>query len=137
MSKKKTTFKILAFLIFTDLLETFTHICFKKSTFSLSNFEIKVLPDIFTFLSATLSSPFLWLGLSSVMATFITWSTILSKLDLSVVVPICSFSYITIPLVSTIFLHEKISILRWLGIFFILVGVIFVSLSSKEKEADL
>jgi undecaprenyl phosphate-alpha-L-ara4N flippase subunit ArnE len=70
------------------------------------------------------------------MATFIIWSTILSKIDLSVAVPVCSFSYVTIPLVSIIFLHEKISLLRWSGIFFILVGVIFVSLSSKEKETN-
>jgi undecaprenyl phosphate-alpha-L-ara4N flippase subunit ArnE len=69
--------------------------------------------------------------------TFIIWSTILSKIDLSVAVPIASFSYILVPLVSIIFLHEKISALRWLGIFFILAGVIFVSLSSREKEANL
>jgi drug/metabolite transporter (DMT)-like permease len=136
MFKKKLTFKILSFLIFIDGLETLTQFCFKKSTFSLGNFQMKAFQDIFTFLYGVLSSPFLWLGLLSVMATFIIWSTILSKIDLSVAVPVCSFSYVTIPLVSIIFLHEKISLLRWSGIFFILVGVIFVSLSSKEKETN-
>ena len=137
MFKRKLTFKILAVLIFSDVLETLTHFCFKKSTFSVSGFEIKRFLDIFNFLYAVFSSPFLWVGLLTVLLTFIIWSSILSKIDLSVAVPLCSFSYISIPLVSIIFLHEKISILRWLGIFCILVGVIFVSLSSKEKESNL
>ncbi|MDD4980825.1 MAG: EamA family transporter [Candidatus Omnitrophica bacterium] len=134
MFRKKITFKILLILISSDVLETLTHFCFKKSTFSISSVEIKVLSDILVFLFGVLSSPFLWAGLASVAATFIIWSAILSKIDLSVAVPVCSFSYIAVPLVSIIFLHEKISMLRWVGIIFILIGVIFVSLSSKEKE---
>ena len=136
MFKKKLTLKILLTLIFSDLLETFTQFCFKKSTFSQSEFYITKLLDIAIFLKAVFSSPFLWFALLSVLLTFILWSTILSKIDLSVAIPVCSFSYISIPLVSIIFLHEKISALRWVGIFFILVGVIFVSLSSKEKAVN-
>ena len=68
------------------------------------------------------------------MATiFIIWSLILSKIDLSVAVPIASLSYILVPFVSIIFLHERITALRWLGVFFVLAGVILVSLSSKER----
>jgi drug/metabolite transporter (DMT)-like permease len=58
---------------------------------------------------------------------------ILSKIDLSVAVPIASFSYILVPVVSIVFLHEQITALRWLGVLFVLVGVVLVSLSSKER----
>jgi undecaprenyl phosphate-alpha-L-ara4N flippase subunit ArnE len=68
---------------------------------------------------------------------FIIWSTILSKIDLSVAVPIASFSYILVALVSILFLHETITLLRWMGIFLILTGVIFVSVSSRVKETTL
>jgi undecaprenyl phosphate-alpha-L-ara4N flippase subunit ArnE len=68
---------------------------------------------------------------------FIIWSTILSKIDLSVAVPIASFSYILVALVSILFLHETITLLRWMGIFLILTGVIFVSVSSRVKESTL
>lgn len=137
MFRKKLTLKILLFLIFSDVLETFTHLFFKKSVLAESGFNITNFCDTVVFLKGAFSSPFLWAGLLSVLLTFIIWSTILSKIDLSVAVPIASFSYIFVPLVSIIFLHEKISFLRWSGIFFILIGVIFVSISSKEKEADL
>jgi len=131
--RKHLTFKILFLLIFIDLLETFAQFCFKKSALPKSGFEIKALNDIFHFIISVIPSPFLWLGLFSVLLIFTIWSTILSRIDLSVAVPVCSFSYITVPLVSLVFLHEKISHLRWTGIFVILLGVILVSISSKQK----
>jgi drug/metabolite transporter (DMT)-like permease len=136
MFKKKITARILLLLIFADILETATHLCFKKSALTEGGFFITNFSDIFIFLKGVFSSPFLWLGLFSVLLTFIIWSTILSKIDLSVAVPIASFSYVLVPVVSIIFLKEKINIVRWLGIFLILMGVIFVSLSSKEKETN-
>lgn len=137
MFKKRITFKILLFLIFSDILETFTHYCFKRGALTESSLNVAVFSDIAIFLKGVFSSPYLWVGILSVMFTFIIWSTILSKIDLSVAVPVCSFSYILVPIVSIIFLHEKVDALRWIGICFILAGVIFVSLSSKEKEALL
>jgi len=137
MFKKKLTLKILLFLIFSDILETLTQLFFKKSVLTESAFFPARMLDIFIFLKTVSASWFLWLGLLTVVLTFIIWSTILSKIDLSVAIPIASFSYILVPLVSIIFLHEKVSTIRWLGILFILGGVIFVSLSSKEKESSL
>ena len=137
MLKKRLTLKILGFLILTDFLETFTHLCFKKSALTENGFVINKLPDILVFLQSVFSSPFLWLGLFSVLLTFILWSSLLSKVDLSVAVPVCSFSYILVPLAAMFFLHEKVSLFRWLGVLFILLGVVFVSLSASEKERAL
>lgn len=137
MSKKKLTLKILLFLIFSDILETFTHFCFKKSTIAESGFIIKHFFDAFIFLKTIFFSPYLWLAFLSVFLTFVIWSTILSKIDLSVAVPLASASYILVPIASIIFLHEKISAIRWMGISFILLGVIFVSMTSSEKESIL
>ena len=132
--KSHVTLKILFILIGVDLAETFAQFCFKKSSLPLSNIQIHAFGDALHFLVGILLSPFFWLGLISVILIFISWVTILSKIDLSVAVPVCSFSYITVPLVSVFFLHEKISLLRWSGIFVILLGVILVSISSRIKE---
>jgi len=133
MGKKNITVKILGALVFVDFLETFTNFCLKKSTFQVSNFHVTAPHDLLAFFHVVLFSPFLWFGLVSVAATFVLWSTILSKIDLSVAVPICSLSYITVPVVSIFFLHETITPLRWVGIFFILAGVITVSLSGTKE----
>jgi drug/metabolite transporter (DMT)-like permease len=134
MFRKKVTFKILLLLIASDVLETAIHFFFKKGALS----EAGLLPvtDLIgagAFLKAIFFSPFLWAGLLTVAAVFVIWSTVLSRIDLSVAVPIASFSYILVPLVSVCFLHERISLMRWTGILLILTGVMFVSLSSKER----
>ena len=132
--KGHLTLKIFFSLVLIDFLETFAQFCFKKSALTQSSFEIKALSDAFRFIISIIPSPFLWLGLLSVFLIFTIWSTVLSRIDLSVAVPVCSFSYITIPLVSMLFFHEKISTLRWEGIFIILLGVILVSISSQHKK---
>ncbi|MFA5092744.1 MAG: EamA family transporter [Candidatus Omnitrophota bacterium] len=133
MLKNKVTFKILFLLIICDIFETAIHFFFKKSALAQSSKAIVDIASALDFLKATFGSPYLWLGLFFVVAVFIIWSMVLTKIDLSVAVPIASFSYILIPLVSIIFLHEQITVLRWLGVFLVLIGVIFVSLSSKER----
>ena len=137
MPKHKLTVKIFLFLILSDALETFHQFCFKKSALSESDPNMKGVYDILIFFKVVFSSPFFWIGLLSLILMFIIWSTILTKIDLSIAVPVASFSYILVALVSIIFLYEKVTLLRWFGIFLILVGVIFVSVSSHEKESVL
>jgi len=133
MFRKKITFKILLFLILSDFLETFLQFCFKKSTINAENLNILNLFDVGLFVKSVVSSYFLWIAFASAILIFVIWSTILSKIDLSVAVPVASFSYILVPFTSIVFLHEKINALRWTGIIFILMGIIFTSLSSKER----
>jgi drug/metabolite transporter (DMT)-like permease len=133
MFRKRLTVKILLFLILSDVLETFIQFCFKKSTIPVTGFNVATFADVLAFIKAVSLSPFLWMGICTVLAIFIIWSTILSKIDLSVAVPVASFSYILVPLCSIIFLKETINPLRWMGIVFILCGIILTSLSSKEK----
>ena len=47
--------------------------------------------------------------------------------ELSLVYPITSLSYIWISLLSVKYLNEKMNNYKWLGIIFILIGVIFIT----------
>lgn len=132
--RKHITLKVIAALILTDLLETFAQFCFKKSALTAGSWQITSLVNGTSFLITLLQSPFIWLGLACVMVIFVCWSLILSKVDLSVAVPVASISYITIPLVSVIFLHETITLTQWSGIGFILAGIILVSMSVQAKD---
>jgi len=136
MPKRKLTVRIFLFLVFTDVLETFHQFCFKKSALLENNPRITGFCDVLNFFGSIFSSPFFWFGFLSLILAFIIWSTILSKVDLSVAVPVASFSYILVALVSIFFLNEHVGLLRWLGIFLILIGVIFISVSSYIKESS-
>jgi len=131
--RKKLTLAILALLVFIDLLEALCHYCFKRSAMPLSGLEVRSAHDALLFVKGTAFSPFLWGGLLSVFCIFVIWATVLSKVDLSVAVPVCSFSYIFIPLASVLFLGETITFLRWAGIIFILTGVLIVSMTIRER----
>jgi drug/metabolite transporter (DMT)-like permease len=135
MPKPRLTLKIFFFLVLADALETFHQFCFKKSALFEKDPPLTGVYDLLVFFKVVFSSPFFWVGLLSLIFMFIIWSTILSKIDLSVAVPIASFSYIFVALVSILFLHETVTLLRWIGIFLILTGVIFVSVSSRAKES--
>jgi len=136
MRSKSLTLKIILVLIFTDILETAIQFCFKKSAIPASSLHVGNFSDLLIFLTKVASSPYLWFGFIIVATVFTIWSTVLSKIDLSVAVPVASSSYIFVPIVSIIFLHEEVSLLRWLGIIFIIIGVIFVSMSSKDGEGE-
>jgi len=135
MPKPRLTLKIFFFLVLADALETFHQFCFKKSAIFEKDPSLAGVYDLLVFFKGVFSSPFFWVGLLSLILMFIIWSTVLSKIDLSVAVPIASFSYIFVALVSIVFLHETITLLRWVGIFLILTGVIFVSVSGRVKES--
>ena len=137
MNKKSLTLKILIIICFNDLIETFSHFCFKKGADLLPGFELHNFGNAITFAVTMLSSPYVWLGMLSVFIIFVSWSTILSKIDLSLATPATSFSYVMVALVAWIFLQENISPLRWLGILFILAGVAAVSKSSKKEPGGL
>jgi len=78
---------------------------------------------------------FFWGGLIFYVSNFFLWMYILSKIDLSVALPLASSSYIVIPIASVVFLHEFVPPLRWAALVLIVLGIYFVSQSpSKEGK---
>jgi len=50
--------------------------------------------------------------------------------DLSILYPFVSLSYIWVSLLSVKFLGEKMNLIKWLGIAFIIIGVSFIGIGS-------
>lgn len=61
--------------------------------------------------------------------SFIVWVKVLSQAELSYAYPMVSIGYIIIMLLSYILFKENITPVRIVGVFFIIIGVIFVSRS--------
>src|SRR5208283_5789378 len=64
---------------------------------------------------------FFWTGLMIYLSNFFLWMKILSKIDLSVALPLASIGYILIPIAAVFFLHEHVLPLRWLGLLLIML----------------
>jgi drug/metabolite transporter (DMT)-like permease len=74
-----------------------------------------------------LANPWILLGIGCLLIFFTSYSTALSWADLTFVLPATAVGYVVIALLSHFFLHEQISIQRWIGILLIVVGVGFVA----------
>jgi drug/metabolite transporter (DMT)-like permease len=76
--------------------------------------------------------PYTYLGALSYGLSFFIWMFLLKKYDLSFLRPLVGFGYIITSLLAWIVLKEKITILRWIGIGFIVAGVYLVSMTAKS-----
>jgi undecaprenyl phosphate-alpha-L-ara4N flippase subunit ArnE len=69
---------------------------------------------------------FLASGLSIAAASFL-WMYMLKRYELSVVYPMVSISYVFGMLASIGVFHENVPVARWIGVFLIMTGVIFIA----------
>jgi drug/metabolite transporter (DMT)-like permease len=78
-------------------------------------------------LFAAIFSPWIAIGIVLLIGFFASYLTALSWADLTYVLPASSLGYVVIALLSKFWLHEQLSLYRWLGILFITAGVGFVT----------
>lgn len=136
MKKNNLTLNMFFLIVLTDIGESIAQLLMKTglnhtgmSTVTLANF-----PDFFL---NNVSSVFIWLGILVYIANFFIWMAILTRIDLSVAFPVGSTSYIFVPVLSMIFLHERVDPLRWAGIAVIILGIHFVSQSTKTADREI
>jgi multidrug transporter EmrE-like cation transporter len=67
---------------------------------------------------------FILYGISAVL-----WIYALSKIPLSIAYPMVSFGYIIVVIASYFILHEPINVLKSVGLFIIIIGVVLISKS--------
>jgi drug/metabolite transporter (DMT)-like permease len=72
-------------------------------------------------------NPWVGLGVLLLIGFFASYMTALSFADLTYVLPASSFGYVLLALIARFGLHERISLMRWLGIALVSAGVGFVT----------
>ena len=126
--------KVFALLVLNDLGDTLAQLLMKKGLLH-TGISSVTFGNIVEFCARNSASLVLWLGIIVQVLNFFIWIVILYKVDLSIAMPAGSTSYIFIPVAASIFLHERVSLLRWAGIFLIALGIHFVSKSKKPEVA--
>jgi len=85
-------------------------------------------------LLTALGNPWVLGGIALLIGFFASYLTALSWADLTFVLPATSLGYVVVALLSKFWLHEQISLLRWLGILLITAGVGFVTRGPSFTE---
>jgi drug/metabolite transporter (DMT)-like permease len=82
--------------------------------------------DTFAILLHIFTSPFIWLGIGSLITFFVAYMLVLSWADYSFVQPASSIAYAIVAFLGYFFLGEVVTPLHWLGIAVICLGVFLV-----------
>lgn len=88
--------------------------------------------DLVPIASRVLASGYIWLGIACLLGFFIAHMLLLTWADYSYVQPATSLSYLSISILSYLLLGEMISLLRWLGVAVICLGVFLVGRTSPR-----
>jgi drug/metabolite transporter (DMT)-like permease len=70
--------------------------------------------------------PWMWAGISMMALAFFALLGALAFYNVSFVVPVTALSYVAGAIGGVIFLHEKVSFQRWVGVLLVAIGVALV-----------
>jgi drug/metabolite transporter (DMT)-like permease len=76
---------------------------------------------------SALTNPWLLLGVTLQASFFFMYLTLLSRADVSKILPMTAFDYIVVAILASLLLAEPITPARWAGIGFIVLGVALVA----------
>jgi len=85
-------------------------------------------------LIAAVFTPWIGAGIALLIAFFASYLTALSWADLTFVLPATALGNVLVALLSRFWLHETISLERWMGIVLITLGVGFVARGPSLTE---
>jgi drug/metabolite transporter (DMT)-like permease len=73
----------------------------------------------------------MWVGISMMTLAFFALLGALSLYNVSFVVPVTALSYVAGTFGGIVFLHERVSFQRWMGVLLVAIGVALVFLGKS------
>ncbi len=78
-------------------------------------------------LKQILTTGVVWLGLGIFGVSAVLWLFALSRTSLSFAYPFAALGYVLIVAASILILHEHVPVLGWVGVAFIIVGILLIA----------
>jgi uncharacterized membrane protein len=123
---KQQILLIIGLILLTDIFDTVSQLFLKSSINSL-DLHVNSVRKALQFSWRLIRIPRVWIGFIFSTVSLGFWLFVLSKADLNFAFSLDSMRYILITLASGIFLKEKISSSRWLGIICVVFGIMLVA----------
>lgn len=118
----------LMLLIPAILLSTTGELFFKMGMNRVGGFEFNA-AALRAVLPRVILNPLIWLGFIGFGLGAVFWLGVLSRVPLSLAYPILALSYFVVVVEAWLFLHERVTWQRMLGVLVIVVGVVIVGTS--------
>ncbi len=128
--------KTLVTLFFAIICQTLGDVCLTKGMKSIGEVNTLNPQELFHIGVQVFTNPFIWLGIAILTIFYFLYLAALSWADLSYVLPVTAFGYTLNAAMAKYFLHEHISLTRWLGTLVICFGVAIVSRTEQKTTGE-
>ncbi|MDI6689730.1 MAG: EamA family transporter [Actinomycetota bacterium] len=117
----------LALIILSISFAVSGQLCLKVGMNSVGRISASHLSNLGGTIVMVATTPLVVLGLFLYVIAASIWLVVLSRVDLSFAYPMLGLSYVMVLIISSIFLRENVTALRWLGTFVICFGVFLIT----------
>jgi drug/metabolite transporter (DMT)-like permease len=119
--------KTLVLVLIAGLLGGTGHVMLSKGMKTIGDLTEAEASAVGGMIGRVISNPWVLLGVALQAGFFFMYLTLLSRADVSKILPMTAFDYIVVALLAQLVLAEPVTPARWTGIGFIVLGVFMVS----------
>jgi uncharacterized membrane protein len=119
--------KTLVLVLIAGLLGGTGHVMLSKGMKTIGDLTEAEASAVGGMVGRVISNPWVLLGVALQAGFFFMYLTLLSRADVSKILPMTAFDYIVVALLAQLVLAEPVTPARWTGIGFIVLGVFMVS----------
>jgi drug/metabolite transporter (DMT)-like permease len=119
--------KTLLLVVVAATLAALGHVMLSKGMKTIGDMTEVPSGRLAAMLGRTVSNPWVLFGVLFQASFFFLYLTLLSRADVSLVLPLTAVDYIVVALLAHALLGEVVTAARWAGIAFIIVGVALIS----------
>ncbi|MGH7943006.1 MAG: EamA family transporter [Limisphaerales bacterium] len=126
--------KLLLILLIGLVFESAGVVLLKKGITQVGEMHGVTTAEIARVIKAGAVNPQILLGVFFEALFFLCLVILMSKSDISFLWPLTSLSFVFATFAAIIFLGERVSALRWIGVILIVIGAAFISYSQHVKQ---
>ena len=126
--------KLLSILLIGLVFESTGVVLLKKGMTNIGDMKRINTEEVVRVLKAGLTSPQILMGVFFEALFFGCLLILMSKSDISFLWPLTALSFVFATFAAILFLHEKVSGLRWAGVVFIMIGAALISYSEHTTK---
>ena len=119
--------KTLVLVLIAGLLGGTGHVMLSKGMKTVGDLTEAETTRLGDMVRRAVTNPWVLLGVTLQASFFFLYLTLLSRADVSKILPMTAFDYIIVAMLAQLLLAEAVTPARWAGIAFIVLGVFLVS----------
>ncbi len=125
--------KLLLILVIGLVFESTGVVLLKKGMSQIGEVKIVSAGEVGRVLKAGVTNGQILLGVFFEALFFVCLLILMSKSDISFLWPLTGLSFVFATLAAILFLHEQVSVVRWAGVIFIMIGAALISYSEHSR----